>query len=167
MSSETKPFSISRTVNAPRELVWKVWTEKDELMKWFGPKGTTMPTADMDLRAGGHFHYCLKTPDGGEMWGKWVFRDVLPPEKITLIHSFSDASGGVTHHPMAPTWPLTMISTTTFTEGNGKTVIKIEWAPFNASEEEIATFDAGREGMTGGWTGTFEQLGEYLATLTQ
>ena len=73
--SEAKPFVISRTFDAPRDKVWKAWTERERLKQWFGPKGFTMPTCTLDLKPGGIFHYCLTTPQGQEIWGKWVFRE--------------------------------------------------------------------------------------------
>lgn len=118
-----RPFVITRTFDAPRELVWKAWTERDRMMQWFGPKGFTMSTAKLDLRPGGIFHYCLRSPDGHEMWGKFVYREIVAPERIVLVNSFSDEKGGITRHPMSASWPLEMLSTTTLTEKNGKTTI--------------------------------------------
>ncbi len=76
-----KPFIIAREFNAPRELVWKAWAEREHLMQWFGPKGVTMRVAAMDFRAGGMFHYCQTTPDGKELWGKFIYREIIAPEK--------------------------------------------------------------------------------------
>ena len=159
----TREFVITRVFNAPRELVWKAWTERDRLMQWFGPKGFSMSAAKMDFRPGGVFHYCLRSPDGKEMWGKFVYREIVAPERIVLVNSFSDENGGLTRHPMSPTWPLEMLSTTTFVEQGGKTTLTIKWKPLNPTEEERKTFDGAHGGMQQGWTGTFEQLAEYLA----
>jgi uncharacterized protein YndB with AHSA1/START domain len=161
-----REFVLTRVFDAPRELVWKAWTERERLMQWFGPKGFTMTAANLDFRPGGTFHYCLRSPDGKEMWGKWVFRDIVPPQRIVLVSSFSDEKGGLTTHPLSPTWPKQMLSTTTFAEHDGKTVLTIRWEPLDATEEERKTFDAGRGGMTQGWGGTFEQLEAYLAKAT-
>ena len=158
-----QPFVISHMFNAPRELVWKAWTERERLMQWFGPKGFTMPTANLDFRPGGSFHYSLRSPDGKEMWGKFVYREIVSPEKIVLVNSFSDVQGGLTRHPFSPTWPLEMLSETTFAEADGKTTLTIKWAPLKATDEERRTFDGAREGMKQGWGGTFEQLVHYLA----
>jgi uncharacterized protein YndB with AHSA1/START domain len=158
----SKSFVISREFNAPRELVWKAWTERESLMKWFGPKGFTMPAAKLDFRPGGIFHYCLCAPDGKEIWGKFIYREIVPPQKLVLVNSFSDEDGGVTRHPFSETWPLEMLTTTTLIERAGKTILTIEWVPFNATDEELKTFDAMRDSMTQGWTGTFAQLDEFL-----
>ena len=161
--SVAKPFLIARAFDAPRDKVWKAWTERDRLMQWFGPKGFKMTTAKLDLRPGGTFHYCLKTPDGKEMWGKFVYREIVAPERIVLVNSFSDEAGGRTRHPMSPTWPLEMSSTTALTEENGKTKVTLEWSPLNPTDEERKTFDSAHDGMKQGWSGTMDQLAEYLA----
>jgi len=167
MTTSTPPvgteFVIRRTFDAPRDLVWKAWTERDRLMRWFGPKGVTVAKADLDFRPGGLFHYCLKTPDGNEMWGKWTFLEITPPQELVVIASFSDANQGITRHPMSATWPLETLSRTTFTEGDGKTTLKIRWSVYNGTAEEHATFDGAHDGMRQGWTGTLDQLAEYLA----
>lgn len=158
-----REFVISSDFDAPRERVWKAWTERDRLMQWFGPKGFVMRAATLDLRPGGVFHYCLRTPDGKDMWGKFVYREIVAPERIVLVNSFSDEKGGLTRHPMSPTWPLQMVSTTTLAEHAGKTTLSVRWAPLNPTEEERKTFDTGHDSMRMGWTGTMDQLAAYLA----
>ena len=156
------PFVISRHLDAPRDLVWKAWTDEKH-MTWCGPKGVTIQHARMELRPGGLFHYGMKMPDGNVMWGKWIIRQVTPPEKLVFVNSFSDEQGGTTRHPMSPTWPLETLSTVTFQEENGGTLLTIHWLPENATGEEIKTFNEGHASMTQGWTGTLDQLAAYLA----
>ncbi|MES1154947.1 MAG: SRPBCC domain-containing protein [Pseudorhodoplanes sp.] len=156
-------FVISRVFDAPRDLVWKMLTEPAHMKEWWGPKGCDVVRAEMDLRPGGSYLYGMKALDGSLMWGKFVYREVVPPEKLVFINSFSDEKGGVTRHPMAPTWPLEMLSTFTFEEmPGGKTKFTVRWMPYNATEEERATFEAGRDSMQGGWSGTLDKLAEYL-----
>ena len=99
------------------------------------------------------------------MWGKWVYRQIVEPERLVFVSSFSDENGGVTRHPLSPSWPLEMLSTITFAEEGGKTTVTVQWEPINATAEERETFDNSHASMQGGWSGTFEQLGDYLATL--
>jgi uncharacterized protein YndB with AHSA1/START domain len=157
-----EPFVISREFTSPRELVWKAWTERERLLQWFGPKGSKIDTATLDFRPGGIFHYSMRTPDGKRMWGKFTYLELATPERILLISSFSDENGGITRHPFSAGWPLEMLTETTFTERGGKTTVTIKWLPFNATAEERQTFNAARGGMSQGWSGTFEQLDEYL-----
>ena len=163
---QAKPYSISRILNAPRALVYKVSTEPAHLMKWFGPAGATVIKAEMDLRPGGTYHYGLRMPDGMEMWGRQVYREIVAPEKLVYVQSFSDKDGGIGQHPMSPTWPKEMLATNLFKDlGGSRTELVISWQPYNASDEENATFDAARGSMDGGFKGMFESLESYLATL--
>ena len=157
-----KPFVISREFNAPRDRVWQAWTEPERLQQWFSPKGFGVIAAKLDLRPGGTYHYGMRMADGKEVWGKRLIREVKQPERLVFINTFSDPQGGVTRHPFAPDWPAKMLSTITFAEQGNGTLLTIEWAPIEASEAEIKVFDAGRPGMTQGWSGTFEQLTGYL-----
>ncbi len=159
-------FVISRVFDAPRELVWRAWTEREGLNAWFGPKGVTISKSTLDLRVGGVFHYCMRTADGKDMWGKWIFREVTRPDRLVFVASFSDEAGGITTHPMAPDWPREMISTIIFAEHAGKgrgTVVTIRWNAINATEAEQRVFDGSHGSMQQGWTGTFEKLVAYLA----
>ena len=164
-TSTNQAFVISRVFDAPREIVWRAWTDCEELMKWFGPKGSSIPHAKLDLRPGGIFHYAMRTQDGHEMWGKWVFREIVAHEKLVMISSFSDAQGGITRHPMSANWPLETLSTTTFEEQGGKTKLTVRWTPWNASDSERKTFAEAHSSMQQGWGGTFEQLAAYLAKI--
>jgi uncharacterized protein YndB with AHSA1/START domain len=157
-------FVITRIFDAPRDLVWKAFTDPQHMKQWWGPKGFTVIQSKMDLRPGGSYLYGMKAPDGSAMWGKFVYREVVPPERMVFINSFSDEAGGITRHPMAPTWPLEMLSTFTFEEApGGKTKLTIRWSPHNATDEERKTFDAGHDSMRQGWGGTLEKLTAYLA----
>jgi uncharacterized protein YndB with AHSA1/START domain len=156
-------FVISRTFDAPRDVVWRAWTRREALMQWFGPQGFTMTTAKLDLRPGGTFHYRLQSPDGHEMWGLFAYREVVPPERIVWVNSFSDESGGVARHAMHTEWPLEMLTTATFVERDGKTTVTVRSEALNATASERATFDANHESMRMGWTGTLDQLAAHLA----
>jgi uncharacterized protein YndB with AHSA1/START domain len=156
-------FVISRTFNAPRDVVWKVFTDAEHMKNWWGPKGVTISHSKMDLRPGGSYHYAMHTPDGQTVWGKMAYREVTPPSRIVFVNSFSNEAGDVTRHPMAPTWPLEMLSVFTFEEQDGKTVFTVKWTPMNANEVERATFAAGHDSMQQGWGGTLDKLQAYLA----
>jgi len=155
-------FVITREFDAPRDLMWRLWTERDHLAKWFGPKGVTIVSAKNDLRPGGVFHYGMRTADGTVMWGKWIYREVVPPERLVFIVSFSDEQGSVTRHPFDAEWPLETLSMVTLAENEGKTKVTVRWTPHKPTEPERNAFEARREGMKQGWTGTFDQLSEYL-----
>jgi uncharacterized protein YndB with AHSA1/START domain len=161
---QTGDFIISRMLDAPRELVWKCFTDPEHMKQWWGPKGIKVVASKMDLRPGGTYLYGMQVPDGPVMWGKFVYREIEPPAKFVVINSFSDEKGGLTRHPMSPSWPLEMLSVFTFEEQpGGKTRFTIRWSPHNATAEERKIFDAGHDSMRQGWGGTMEQLEAYLA----
>jgi len=158
-----KPFVTSRVFDAPRERVWKAWTDAAELKHSWGPLGFKVHTAKVDLRPGGMFLYGMTAPDGQQMWGRFLYREIEAPRKLVCIVSFSDPQGGVTRHPWSPGWPLHIMSTVEFEEqGPRKTRVTISWLPHEASDAEGKTFDEGRDSMKQGWGGTLDQLAEYL-----
>ena len=156
-------FTITRAFDAPRELVFDAWTQEKHLKEWFGPEGCAIVDAKLDLRPGGFFHYGMSFMNGQVMWGKWIFKEIKRPEKIVLISQFSDAKGGLGRHPGNPDWPRETLSTTTFEEQGGKTLLTLRWKPHDATELERQTFMAGGSSMEQGWGGTFKQLDNYLA----
>jgi len=156
-------FVIARRFAAPREAAFKAFTEPERMQRWWGPKGMSVVAAKMDLRPGGVYHYGLRAPDGKTMWGKFVYREIVPPERIVLVNSFSDEAGSITRHPMSPTWPRQMLSTFLFAEDKGGTTVTIKWSPLDADDAERATFAGAKDSMRQGWTGTLDQLAEYLA----
>jgi uncharacterized protein YndB with AHSA1/START domain len=161
-----KPFVLSRIFDAPRDLVFKCFTEPEHMKNWWGPKGFTVLRQAMDLRPGGTYLYGLQAPDGSTMWGRMVYREIAAPERVVFINSFSDERGGLTRHPLNENWPIELLSTLAFEDaGGGQTRVTITWVPHNPTEIEGETFDNGRGSMTAGWTGTFDQLATYLAGL--
>ena len=161
MSAE---FVISRVFDAPRERVWRAWTDAEMLKHWWGPKGFKVHTCRVDLRPGGVFHYGMTAPDGTDMWGRFVYREIAAPERLVFVVSFSDPQGGVTRHPWRADWPLETLSTVSFEAQGGKTKLTVRWIPADsASLLERKTFDEGRDSMQQGWSGTMEQLTGYLA----
>lgn len=166
MSTETRSadFVTSRLFDAPRALVWQCFTEPERMQAWWGSKGCTVVASNMDFRVGGTYHGAMRDPAGRVMWAKFVYREIVAPERLVWVHSFSDEAGGLTRHPLSPTWPLTLLTTVTFEEQpGGKTKLMLRWSPFDATAEEQKTFDAAHGGMTQGWGGSFERLDAYLA----
>jgi uncharacterized protein YndB with AHSA1/START domain len=166
MPADTKSvdFVMSRVFDAPRDLVWQSFTEPERMQEWWGPKGSVIVASKMDFRVGGTYLGAMRAPDGQVMWGKFIYREIVAPERLVWVHSFSDEAGGDTRHPMSPTWPLKLLTTVTLEEApGGKTKLTLRWSPLEATEAERKTFDAAHDGMRGGWGGTFERLDAYLA----
>jgi uncharacterized protein YndB with AHSA1/START domain len=122
-----------------------------------------MLSTTIDPRPGGVFHYGMRSPDGQSMWGRWVFREVVAPERLVFVASFSDEAGGLTRHPFATDWPLEVLSTVTFFECGSQTMITMHGVPIHATPAERKSFQAANEMMQKGWKGTLDQLAGYLA----
>lgn len=163
MGAESRPFTLSREFAAPAALLFKVWTEREHLQHWWGPKGVTITACTNDPRPGGAMHYCMRWPNGQDMWGKWVYRELLPPKRLVFVGSFADADGNLIHHPLATGWPLRMLTTVLFEERGGRTTVSIRSVPIDANAAECQTFTDNNPSMQGGWGGTFENLAAYLA----
>ncbi|MGB5950658.1 MAG: SRPBCC domain-containing protein [Parvibaculum sp.] len=164
-AAATSEFVLARMFDAPRDVVWRAFTESERLNEWWGPTGFAMLACKVDLRPGGIFHYGMRAPTGETMWGKWVYREIVEPERIVFVVSFSDEKAGITRHPLSESWPLELLSSTTFEERDGRTLVTDRAVPINATEEERGTFVENLEGMRLGTDGSWDQLAAYLAKL--
>lgn len=166
-AADTQVFSISRTFNAPRDRVWAAHATAEALTQWWGPKGCTIRVIKLDFRPGGIFHYAMSfQPGAPEMFGRFIYREVLAPSRIVYVSSFSDAEGGVTRAPFPQLdgkFPLEILNTMTFTEAGGKTTIDLRGGPINATEDERKMYASMHDSMRGGFSGTFDQLDAFLA----
>jgi uncharacterized protein YndB with AHSA1/START domain len=139
---------ITRIFDAPRDLVFKCWTDPEHMAKWFGPKGFTSTVLKNDLRPSGAYRIHMRGPDGADHWTQGVFREIVPPERLVMVGSWADAEG----NPTRPETVLTLI----FDEVDGKTKLTLH----NAIFESVTARDAHR----GGWNSSLDRLAEYLAT---
>ncbi|WP_040308529.1 SRPBCC family protein [Asticcacaulis biprosthecium] len=159
---EDEVFKMRRTFDAPPELIWAMWTQKDHLEQWFGPAGMTLVVKSLDLTPGGVFIYGMEVA-GMVMWGKWVFREIQPTSRLSYVLSFCNEAGQPVRHPMAPTWPLQMLCEQNFSPSeDGKTLFESRSWPIHATAEERAVFKLGHASMTAGFGGTFAKLETYL-----
>lgn len=149
---------MTRVFDAPRELVWKAWTEPERLMRWWAPSGFTTPFCKTDLRVGGVFHYCMRSPDGRDIWGRGVYREIAPPSLIVYTDAFADAEGNPVppaHYGMNSGHPAETLVTVTFAEHEGKTKLTLR--------HSIPQSVVERDGTQQGWTEMFDRLAEELA----
>jgi uncharacterized protein YndB with AHSA1/START domain len=108
----------------------------------------------------------MRGADGSENWGKWVFREIVPEERLVFISSFADATGKTIPPPFEPKWSLEMHSRITLADQLVKkdaTVVSVLWRAHQASAEEVRVFEDGFDSMKTGWGGTMESLTTYLA----
>lgn len=153
---------ITRVFDAPRDLVFKAYSEAERLAQWWGPKGFTMRVLRFEFRPGGVFHYSQQAPGGDEMYGKFVYREIESPERIVFVSSFADAEGNVTRNPWSAEWPLEVLNVLSLTENDGKTTLTLSGGPLNATEAERKTFETSVPMVQQGFKGTFDQLAAYL-----
>jgi len=153
----------TRVIAAPRDLVFKAFSDPENLARWWGPKGFTNTFHEFDLRPGGAWRFVMHGPDGVDYPNESVFVEVVKPERIVFVNSFSDEKGNVARHSMHMAWPLEILNTIGFTEQAGKTTVTVRSQPLNATEEERKTFEDGFESRQQGWGGTLDKLAEYLA----
>jgi len=155
-SLHIEDLDITRVFDAPREAVWKAWTDPRRFMRWWGPEGFTSPSCIMDLRVGGKYLFCMRSPEGRDYWSTGVYRDIVPLERIVLTDSFADEKGNVvpaSHYGMQGDWPLELLVTVTFENDGGKTIMTLQHAgiPSGTVSE-----------CEDGWSGSFDKLAEIL-----
>jgi uncharacterized protein YndB with AHSA1/START domain len=155
-------IEITHTFHAPRELVFKAFTESEHLQYWWGPKGWIFEVSKSNIRSGGVLLYSQKPTDGDEMWIKFEYSEIIAPEKIVYTNFFSDDEGNTVRAPFHPSWPLVTLNTITFIEEEGITTITMIVAPITTTEEEIRAIEELQEMVREGHTGTLVQLEEYL-----
>jgi len=158
-TSTKQELVIERVFDAPRELVWRAWTEPDLFMRWWGPKGYTTPHCEIDLRVGGKFLNCMHSSEGQDIWSTGTYREIVPLERIVCTDSFADEKGNVvpaSHYGMPDDIALEMLVTVTFEDLGGKTRMTLWHEGLPAGEMS--------EGAQQGWSESFDKLAESLAT---
>ena len=144
--AEKRDLVMTRTFDAPRALVFEAWTERQHLERWQGaPQGFTVTTEQVDIRPGGAFRICMRSPEGVDHWLQGVYREVVAPERLVFTHTWLDAE-------RQPT--IETLVTITFAERGGKTELTLRQSGFKSEES--------RAGHEGGWASTFDRLAEYL-----
>lgn len=156
---------ITRTFNAPRQLVFDAFTKPEHLAHWWGPVGFELTVIKMDLREGGQFHYSMKNEQGYELFGLFLYKKIDAPNSIEFTNGFADKNGAFARSAFLPVFPLEVYNTWTFTEKDGKTTLALSGRPYQATEEETKAFMDLRANMDQGFGGTFDQLESYLNTL--
>ncbi|MBA3994472.1 MAG: hypothetical protein C0469_13165 [Cyanobacteria bacterium DS2.3.42] len=157
-------FIINRSFDTPIDNMYKMWSEKEHVANWAAPTGFTMKYIHSDLKEGGKSFYSMSDGKDVTMYGRCDYKEFHKPDRIVYTQQFCDEKENVTRHPMAATWPETMLTVVQLTEeGKDRTRVTLTWEPSGTcSKEEIETFINARDGMTQGWTGSFDKLEEYL-----
>ena len=147
---------ITQVLDASREAVWEAWTDPRRFMLWWGPKGFISPACEIDLRVGGKFLACMRSPEGQDYWSTGVYREIVPNVKIVYTDNFSDAKGNVvpaSHYGLRGDWSSEMLVTVTFEEAGSKTIMTLRHV--GIPPEMIGDCEAG-------WSGSFDKLAGIL-----
>jgi uncharacterized protein YndB with AHSA1/START domain len=142
---------LTRVLDAPRALVFKVWSEPEHLVRWWGPTGFTLPSCKMEFHPGGAFRCLMLSPEGSEHRMHGVYREIVEPEKISFTWCWVDAEGQAGHE--------TLVTVTL--EEAGKNAAQTRLTLHHAVFESVTARDA----HNGGWTQCLERLGAYVAGL--
>ena len=139
-------LNLSRTFDAPRDRVFRAWTDPRLLEKWWGPPGFTCPSAQVDLRVGGAYRLAMTPPQGQTFYLAGTFREVTPPERLVYTWQWEDDA-----------------------EGTGETLVIVEFKDLGPRTEVTLTHErfpdtAAVARHTDGWNGCLIRLGELLST---
>jgi uncharacterized protein YndB with AHSA1/START domain len=157
-------FVIERSFPVSQKRLFEACSQVEHLKQWMSPAGMKVVKADQTLKPGGTYHYGLAMPDGNTMWGKAHYKEITPNSRLVYAQHFSDEAGGITAHPMAPTWPMEMTTIMDMmSEGESQSRLRITWLNTRIVEAETNTFQGAHAGMTQGWTGSLDMLQKHLA----
>ena len=155
-ASKEKTINITRIFDLSPDKVWKAWTEAESAKKWWGPKDYTCPYSYIDLKEGGKYLNCMRSPEGIEYWSTGVYQEIIPYKKLVFTDSFSDEKGNIipaTDLKMPGNWPMELLITVKFEETGGKTKMELEHVGIPPEMyEECQT----------GWQQSFDKLQENL-----
>ncbi len=150
---------LERKFKVDHERLWNAWTDPKVLKIWWGPKGFTTPVSEIDLRVGGRYLNCMRSPDGKDFWSTGVYKVITPMSKLFLTDSFADKEGNVvpaSHYGMPGIWPLEMFVTVEIVEKDGVTEMRLVHTGIPEG--------MGSEMTKSGWNESFDKLEEYLET---
>lgn len=136
---------ISRALDTPRPIVFKAWTDPGRLVRWWGPQGFKTPFCKMDVREGGAWRICMRSPEGTDHWVQGIFREVVAPERLAFTWAWEDADGKPGDETLV---------TVDFTEQAGKTRLVMHQGAFDSAST--------RDAHEGGWSSCLDRLDEYL-----
>jgi uncharacterized protein YndB with AHSA1/START domain len=156
--SDTDAVVISRSFEAPVDLVWRLWTDPAHFKKWYGPEGFSVPVAEIDLRVGGRRLICMSSPDGSmQMWTTGQHKEIVPNTRLVYSESPADEDGNVVSPAamgMPDGYPAETEVTVVLEDLVGKTRMVLTHAGI----------PAGSPGQSG-WEQAFDKMKDYIKTI--
>lgn len=156
-SKTERDLVITRVFDAPRDLVFRAWTDPEHLAAWWGPTGYTTPVCRVDPRPGGDWFLCMRSPEGRDIWCGGVYREIVEPERIVCTDYFADEEGNPvdpSYYDMPEGVPAEMLLIVTFEEREGKTTVTMRQSLPESVAREV--------GAVEGWNQSFDRLAEHL-----
>jgi uncharacterized protein YndB with AHSA1/START domain len=143
-----RQLTITRVFDAPRSLVFKVWTQPEHFSRWLGPKDFTAISCHMNVQVGGMYRACIRSPEGNDHWMQGIYREVIEPERLVFTFAWEDENSRPKHETLV---------TVTFEEQDNKTLMRFQQAIFESTES--------RDSHNTGWSECFDRLATYLTEL--
>lgn len=147
-STGNRELTLTRVIDAPRQLVFKAWTQPEHVARWWGPKGFVTIGCDMDIRVGGRFRVGMRSPQGTEHWKVGVYREIVEPERVVFTFAWESAGGTPGHE---------LLTTVTFAEEGARTRLTLNQALFETAKA--------RDDHLGGWASCLERFADYIAII--
>jgi uncharacterized protein YndB with AHSA1/START domain len=145
-ASAERELVVERVFDAPRRLVFRLWTQPEHAARWWGPQGFTTLLCQMDVRPGGVWRRRMRSPEGTVHVKRGVYREIVEPERLVFTYADEDADGQVGHETLV---------TVSFEEDGGRTKLTLRQAVFETTEA--------RDAHQRGWTSCLERFADYLA----
>jgi len=161
--SDSPQYRLDRIFDAPREMVWRAWTNPEILQRWYGPRVETT-IHKFDLRPGGVWLNEMRWGDKAD-YSKMAFQEVVEPEKLVWHHSSTDGDWNIIPNPMMKDWPRTLLTTVIFEPVGEQTRVCLTQVPLEASEAERACFAATMKNMDHGWGAGYAIMDEIFVEL--
>jgi uncharacterized protein YndB with AHSA1/START domain len=146
IAAAERELVVTRVFDAPRRLVFRAWTDPAHAARWWGPAGFTLLSCEMDVRPGGAWRRCMRSPEGTLHGKRGVYREIVEPERLVFTYADEDAGGRIGHETLV---------TVSFVEEGGKTRLTLHQALFDS--------EAACNAHEGGWTSCLERFAGYLA----
>lgn len=137
---------LTRLYDAPRSLLFKLWTDPKHVVRWWGPRDFTTTSCAIDARPGGQFRICICAPDGTEHWMRGTYREIVAPERLVFTFAWENETGAPGHETLV---------TVQFAERGQRTELTFRQAFFETRES--------RDSHASGWSECLDRLEQYLA----
>jgi uncharacterized protein YndB with AHSA1/START domain len=143
-----RELTITRVIDAPRPLVFKAWTDPEQIARWWGPKGFTTVDYEMDIRPGGAYRFRMRSPEGTDHRKRGIYREIVEPARIVFTFAWEQPDGRLGHE---------LLVTVTFEAIGARTRLTLRQGVFDTVEN--------CESHVGGWTSCLERFAEYMTTV--